>query len=93
MLEVDLSQTQARPGERVRARVRCHGTGPVSAVRLLVEEGGTTYDWPLEPEGDAWVAEAAVPWDAPPGTYGVSFVAYGPDGRPVDTSWKSFTVL
>ncbi len=61
----------------------------VQAVRLAV---GYDLDVRLQRAGDAWTAEAEVPWDAPAGTYSLSFLAYDADQRTVESAEERFTV-
>lgn len=93
MLQVELSRSEGRPGEVVRVRVRPEQAEAVSAVRLVVDEADAGVDGPLQREGDAWVLEASVPWEAPPGTYGLSFLAYGAGGALLESARATFTVL
>ncbi len=92
VLQVQLSQNQGAPGQSIRAQVRCDAEG-VSQVRLMVDEAGGDLDWSLRHEGDVWVADASVPYDAPSGTYQLSFRAYASGGRLVDSAHVPFTVL
>jgi methionine-rich copper-binding protein CopC len=94
MLAVALRPTEGRPGEMVRAEVRCTPqAGAVSQVRLRVDSPDADIEWPLHPHGDVWVVEAPVPYDTPPGTYSLSFHAFAPDGRLVASSRVAFEVL
>lgn len=93
MLHVELSRGEWRPGEVVTARVRPGDPGAVSAIRLVVAEGGNGVDGALRRDGDQWVLETAVPYDAPVGTYALSFLSYGVGGAFLEASRTSFTVL
>ena len=93
MLQVELSRSEGRPGEVVRVRVRPEQAEAVSAVRLVADEPDAGVDGPLKRDGDAWVVEACVPWDAPPGAYGLSFLAYGAEGALLESARAAFTVL
>lgn len=86
-----MSQNQGAPGQSIQARVRCETAG-ISQVRLSVDESGGSLDWSLRRQGDVWVADASVPYDAPSGTYGLSFRAYNPEGRLLDSAHLPFTV-
>lgn len=88
---MQLSQSEGTPGQPVHAQVRCDAEG-VSQVRLVVDESGGAIDWALQRQGDLWVADTSVPYDAPAGTYGLSFRAYNPQGTLVDSAYVSFTV-
>ena len=92
MLQVQLNQNQGTPGQSVQVQVRCDVAG-VSQVRLVVDEAGADLNWSLRPQGDIWVGVASVPYDAPPGTYGLAVRAYNGAGQLVDSAYVPFTVL
>lgn len=92
VLQVQLSQNQGAPGQVVHAQVRCE-QADVSQVGLAVDAAGGDLDRALVRQGDIWVADASVPYDAPPGTYEIAFRAYSPHGRLVDSASVPFTVL
>lgn len=92
MLQVQLSPTQGTRGQAVHAQARSDAV-EVSQVQLVVDAMGTSLNWSLRREGDVWVADARVPYDAPPGTYRLSFRAYNGAGQLVESANRSFTVL
>jgi hypothetical protein len=60
---------------------------------MVVDAMGNSLDWSLSQQGDVWVADTRVPYDAPSGTYRLSFRAYNAAGKVVESAERSFTVL
>lgn len=88
-MRVVMSAWQGRPGERVSVRVMPTEPSRVAAVRLRV---GDELDLNLQRAGDEWVGEQDVPWDAPVGTYHLSFEAYDAMRQAVERAEETFAV-
>ena len=88
-MRIEMSRRSGRPGERVSVRVAPADPSRVAGVRLTV---GYDLDLTLQRTGDEWTGEQEVPWDAPDGTYYLSFQAYDANRQAVERSEESFTV-
>ncbi len=88
-MRVAMSTRSGRPGERVRVRVAPADPSRVAGVRLTV---GYELDLTLQRAGDEWTGEQEVPWDAPAGTYYLSFQAFDANRQAVENAEETFTV-
>lgn len=79
-------------GQTVRVEVKLDDVqGEIRSVHGVVSQGGIFET--LWPQGDGlYVTTGTVPYDAPPGSYGVYFYATDPQGNRGPEVWTQVTV-
>ena len=89
-MRVELSTNEGRCGDRVQIRVQPETAEPVTGVHVTVDAYG--LDVPLHREGEQWVGEESVPYEAEPGVYYLQVRAYDSGWRTIESAQTTFTV-
>jgi len=89
-MRVELSQHEGRQGDLVKVRVEPETTVEISGVHVSVDAYGVNIT--LHQEGDAWVGQESVPYEADPGVYDLTIRAYDNQWHTLESAQSQFTV-
>lgn len=90
-MKVELAPSEGRQGELVRVRVTPANATAVTGVNVSVDGYGVNVS--LYRQGDAWVGEEPVPYEADPGRYDLTVRAYDESWHTMESAQATFTVL
>lgn len=90
-MKVELAPSEGRQGELVRVRVTPENAPAVTGVNVSVDAYGVNVS--LHRQGDAWVGEESVPYEADPGTYDLTVRAYDDNWHTMESAQATFTVV
>ena len=88
-MQVKISPREGSRGDLVKIQVNPDNPSQVASVSVVVDYG---FYASLRRNGDEWIGEERVPYEADSGTYRLVLRAYDNASHPVEVGEETFTV-